>query len=96
MIDQTVIDQLRLSFGEQLPDGQVRRIIFWHDVTGSFSEDFKELSTSDFAEGLPRGLAFAKMEDGSLFVLKKRILRDEPKSDFLVYTQSPRDFSEGR
>lgn len=93
-MEREVIEQIERIFAAPLPDGELRRVVFWHDVSGSFSGDFDELAGSGAIESA-RQMSFAKAEDGIMFELKRRILRTERDRDFLVYTRGPKDFSEG-
>ena len=89
VVEQQVIDRLNRALSESLAHGERRRVLFWHDVSGSFSGDFGELARSGVIES-PRAVFYAKAEDGGMFELKRRILRDECDCDFLIYTRSPR------
>ncbi|MDD7203676.1 MAG: BREX-1 system phosphatase PglZ type A [Coriobacteriaceae bacterium] len=93
MAEQSAEERLREAFGAPLPDGEGRRVVFWHDVDGAFSDDFDRLAEDGL--GAERPVAFARADNGSLFELKRDILRVRADSDFLVYTRRPRDFSEG-
>ncbi|WP_350454447.1 BREX-1 system phosphatase PglZ type A [Slackia heliotrinireducens] len=95
MLDENIIDQLRQIVSDTLPDGDDRRVVLWHDAKGSFSDDFDALDNSTLGIDHARPIVFARAEDGAMFELKRRILREEPSSDFIVYTRKPRDFSEG-
>ena len=83
--------QIEARFVAPLGDYAERRIVFWHDADGSFEEAFEALSESGIQSS--PGCSFAKMGEGSLFSLKKRIARDEAGSDFLVYTREQKNFS---
>lgn len=80
---------------QPLQDGEQRRIVFWHDVEGSFGQDFDRLAEDGLGCELARPLVFARVDAGPQFELKRRILRERADMDFLVYTRRPRDFSEG-
>lgn len=95
MPDEKVIDQLLEAFRAPLQDDCVKRIVFWHDVEGSFAEDFKDLIESGFGDELERLIHFVSTEEGSLFALKRDVLREHADDDYLIYTRSPRDFSQG-
>ncbi len=95
MADFNAIQLIRDALIQPLTDDEIRRVVFWHDVAGSFEEDFDRLTESGIGCELVRPLTFAKAEGGSQFELKREILRDKASDDFLVYTRKPRDFSEG-
>lgn len=95
MPEQDATQLLQGVFSSPLPDGRDRRIVFWHDVEGSFSDDFDALAQEGLGVQTARPLVFARTDEGSVFQLKRDILRDHAGSDFLVYTREPRDFSEG-
>ena len=92
MIQKDVNEQLINILIAPAPENAKRHLVFWHDVDGSFRKDFEELAERGLDE---RPVSFVKAEEGNLFSLKHRILRLEPDRDFVVYTRTPRDFSEG-
>ena len=69
--------------------------MFWHDVEGSFTQEFEQLRQEGIGGAGGRKVLFADASSESLFDLKRRILRENREDDFLVYTRSSRDFSEG-
>ena len=95
IVENSAVEQLERAFSSPLPDGQARRVVFWHDVEGAFATEFEQLSASGLGDGLVRTVRFADVSKGSLFALKRDILRTHAEDDFLVYTRAPRDFSEG-
>ncbi|MEG2747507.1 MAG: BREX-1 system phosphatase PglZ type A, partial [Gordonibacter sp.] len=95
MADLNAIQLIQDALKQPLSSGEARRVVFWHDVAGSFEEDFDRLTQEGIGCELARALVFAKADDGSQFELKKKILRDQSSDDFLIYTRRPRDFSEG-
>lgn len=99
MKEPDIKGKLAKLYSEPLGECARRRVVFWHDMEGSFEELFDQIAADrliDEGEAVvsPRPLTFAKIEKGGLFALKRRILRQEPDSDFLVYTRSEKDFSE--
>lgn len=88
-------DQLRQVFSSPLLDEEGRRIVFWHDVEGSFAQEFEQLRQEGIGGAGGRKVLFADASSESLFDLKRRILRENREDDFLVYTRTSRDFSEG-
>ena len=91
----SAVDQLRQVFSSPLLDEEDRRIVFWHDVEGSFTQEFEQLRQEGIGGAGGRKVLFADASSESLFDLKRRILRENREDDFLVYTRSSRDFSEG-
>ena len=88
-------DQLRQVFSSPHLDEEDRRIVFWHDVEGSFAQEFEQLRQEGIGGTGGRKVLFADASSESLFDLKRRILRENREDDFLVYTRTSRDFSEG-
>ena len=86
-------DQLRQVFSSPHLDEEDRRIVFWHDVEGSFAQEFEQLRQEGIGGAGGRKVLFADASSESLFDLKRRILRENREDDFLVYTRSSRDFS---
>lgn len=95
MNDTKAIEQIRETFRQPLEEGRCRRVVFWHDVDGSFAAEFEQLLEEGLGEAGGRTLHFADASKGSLFALKKSVLRDHAADDFLIYVRTPRDFSEG-
>jgi len=56
------------------------RIVFWHDPETRFREDFEEIT-------IP-GVTKAEVQNDE-FVLKHRLIREEPRQPFLVYRPGP-------
>lgn len=90
-----VTDQLYARFGSPLEGFAKRRLVIWHDADGSFESEFDRIATEGLDEGLTGGrpLRFAKVDEGSQFALKKLVYRNEPGSDFLIYSRSQKDLS---
>lgn len=95
MAEQNAIELIRGVFASPLPEGRSRRVVFWHDVEGSFSDDFDALAEAGIEGADGREVVLARADRGSVFQLKRDILRERADCDFLVYTPTPRDFSEG-
>lgn len=95
MAEQNAIELIRGVFASPLPDGRKRRVVFWHDVEGSFSDDFDALAEAGVEGAEGRQVVLARADRGSVFQLKRDILRVRADCDFLVYMPTPRDFSEG-
>ena len=90
-----VANELKNRFGSHRDSSNQRTIVFWHDFDGSFEDEFDRLADSGFDNGTEssRPLRFVKADEGSRFALKRLIYREEPTSDFLVYSRSQKDFS---
>lgn len=82
---------LRERFGQHVAPHATRRVVFWHDVEGSFGDLFDEVAREGL--GTVRPVACVRAEEGEMFALKRRICRQEPDTDFLVYTRAPLDLS---
>lgn len=95
MDDTKAIDQLAEAYRQPLEDGYARRVVFWHDVEGSFGEDFAQLQKAGLSGDFARPIHYANADEGSLFELKRSVLREHVGDDFLIYTRKPRDFSPG-
>lgn len=91
MAKQDPVGQLRERFSRPLDDFRKRRVVFWHDVDGSFEEAFEGLSESGI-EG-PRKVRFARVAEGGMFKLKRDLNRTHASDDYLVYTRFPKDLS---
>ena len=90
-----IAEQLKSRFSAPFEGSAKRRIVFWHDFDGSFESEYDRLSVFGFGDeaGNGRRVVFAKANEGSLFSLKRLIYREEPESDFLIYTRSQKDLS---
>lgn len=88
-------DQVQGRFQAPLDEFAKRRVVIWHDADGSFEVEFDRMATEGFDDELTdeRPLRFAKANEGSQFALKKLVYRDEPESDFLIYSHSQKDLS---
>lgn len=95
MSDSNAIEQIKDAFSQPLKEGKSRRVVFWHDTEGSFVAEFEQLFDEGLNEDSERIIHLANVLKESHFSLKKSILRDFSEDDFLIYTQTPRDFSEG-
>lgn len=90
-----VSGQLLSRFRRPLDDYSDRRLLIWHDSDDSFEEEFEQMK-SMAAEGelsLERPLRLLKVDEGSAFALKRLVYREEPYSDFLIYSRSQKDLS---
>ena len=52
-------DQLRQVFSSPLLDEEGRRIVFWHDVEGSFAQEFEQLRQEGIGGAGGRKVLFA-------------------------------------
>ena len=68
-------------------DGKKRNIVFWYDEDGEFVEEINELAFEN-AE-------IIKLTEGNSFAIKYRLEKQEPNSNFLIYSPKakpmPRD-----
>lgn len=72
-----IIEDLNRRFAAPLPEFYSRRIIFWYDEEGEFSDQFDSLS-------LP-GVRLVRLTGANSFAVKKLLAVDDPASSFLVY-----------
>lgn len=56
------------------------RVVFWHDRDGDFEEEFEQLEIPDCIKVCP---------DDNEFLLKYRILKEQPDARFLIYRKGP-------
>lgn len=91
MAQQDAVEQLRDRFQKPLGEYETRRVVFWHDVDGSFESQFDTLSE----EGIEskRQVRFLKLGADNRFIAKRELYRAHPDDDYLVYTRDPKDFS---
>ncbi|MEG0790366.1 MAG: BREX-1 system phosphatase PglZ type A [Gordonibacter sp.] len=82
-----VVGQLQQRFSAPLPEGSVRRIVVWFDAQGEFEEVFDTLAESGFDNPVQGGrrIGFLKAVDGSMFLTKRLLYRQDTSSDFVVY-----------
>lgn len=91
MAQKDAVEQLKDRFAKPLEEFEQRRVVFWHDVDGSFEDEFESLAK----EGIPseRTVRFLKLSGSNRFVAKRELYRLHAGDDFLVYTTEPKDFS---
>ena len=77
MSKESIEKTLQSRFAAPLKDYYKRRILFWHDSDGEFSE---MLDTLD----LP-GVKVLRLTGSNNFVAKKTLLEDDTDSNYLVY-----------
>ena len=77
MLSETIKLRLAERFAAPLPEFHKRRIIFWHDEDGEFSEQVNELD-------LP-GVSIVKLTGNNNFAVKKLLAADDLTSDYLIY-----------
>ncbi len=91
MAQRDAVEQLRERFQKPLGEFESRRVVFWHDVDGSFESRFEALTEEDLSSKRP--IRLFKLEDDNRFTAKRELYRLHPDNDFLVYTRAPKDFS---
>lgn len=78
---------LSSMLNKELSDGKKRNIVFWYDEDGEFEEEINELAFEN-AE-------IIKLTEGNSFAIKYRMEKQEPNSNFLIYSPKakpvPRD-----
>lgn len=85
--NMNIQDQLQAKFTLPYPDGASRHIVIWHDPEGEFESEFEQISEENFLQTADGAVICVNTHDGNLFTTKKRILRDESSTSFLLYTQ---------
>lgn len=77
MLSETIKLRLAERFAAPLTEFNKRRIIFWHDEDGEFSEAVDELALG--------GVTLVKLTGKNNFAVKKLLAADDLTSDYLVY-----------
>ena len=77
MLSETIKLRLAERFAAPLPEFHKRRIVFWHDEDGEFTDAIDELD-------LP-GVSIVKLTGKNNFAVKKLLAADDLTSDYLVY-----------
>ena len=77
MSKESIEKSLRGRFAVPPRDCQKRRIIFWQDPEQAFTEIIDEISVP--------GVKLLKLTGKNYFLAKKRLLEDDPVSNYLVY-----------
>lgn len=93
--NHNIQDRLQTMFALPYPDGASRHIVLWHDPEGEFESDFVQIADGGFLQTADGPVACVNAYDGNFFTTKKRILRDEPNSSFLLYTQRRQGDTQG-
>lgn len=77
MLSETIKLRLTERFDAPLPEFHKRRIVFWHDEDGEFTDAIDELD-------LP-GVSIVKLTGTNNFAVKKLLASDDLTGDYLVY-----------
>jgi uncharacterized protein (TIGR02687 family) len=77
MLSETIKQRLADRFAAPLPEFHKRRIVFWHDEDGEFTDSIDELD-------LP-GVKIVKLTGRNNFAVKKLLSVDDLTSDYLIY-----------
>jgi conserved hypothetical protein TIGR02687 len=77
MLSETIKLRLAERFDVPLPEFHKRRIVFWHDEDGEFTDAVDELD-------LP-GVSIVKLTGTNTFAVKKLLSADDLTGDYLVY-----------
>lgn len=74
---ETIQNTLQKKFNAPLPDFYKRRIVFWQDSEGEFSDTVEEY--------VPQDVQLLKLTDRNWFYAKKLLYIDDTENDYLVY-----------
>ncbi|MDR0917691.1 MAG: hypothetical protein LBM93_00340 [Oscillospiraceae bacterium] len=77
MLSETIKSRLIGRFFAPLPEFHKRRIVFWQDTDGEFSEDIDELSLAD--------VKIVKLTGKNNFTVKKLLASDDLTNNYLIY-----------
>ena len=77
MLSEPIKSRLTDRFKTPLPEFHNRRIVFWNDENGEFSEQVDELSLPD--------VTVIKLTDKNNFAVKKLLTADDLTGDYLIY-----------
>lgn len=77
MLSETIKQRLADRFAAPLPEFHKRRIVFWHDENGEFTDAIDELD-------LP-GVNIIKLTGTNNFAVKKLLTSDDLTGDYLIY-----------
>lgn len=77
MLSETIKLRLKERFDAPLPEFHKRRIVFWHDEGGEFSDEIDELDLS--------GVSVVKLTGTNNFTVKKLLSSDDLTGDYLIY-----------
>lgn len=74
--------KLKTRFGEQLPEGKSRRILFWYDESQAYAEEVEAYQLES--------VHLLKVNDHNLIWSKYQIEKEHPQDDFLLYFDTGR------
>ena len=77
MLSETIKSRLAERFNAPLPELHKRRIVFWHDESGEFSEQVDGCSMPD--------VTIIKLTGKNNFTVKKLLTADDLTGDYLIY-----------
>ena len=77
MSAENIQNELKQRFEAELPEFYKRRIIFWQDEDKEFEADFDEIE-------IPNVKKYKRTSTNN-FVLKKLLLHDDLKNNYLIY-----------
>ena len=69
--------ELSSRFSQPLPDGYIRRIVFWYDPDGEFADETDSLCIDN--------VKIIKLTDSNIFTTKLLLSESDTQSDYLVY-----------
>jgi hypothetical protein len=77
MLSEAIESRLIERFSTPLPEFHKRRIVFWNDENGEFTEQMDELALS--------GVTLIKLTGRNNFATKKLLTSDDLTGDYLIY-----------
>jgi hypothetical protein len=77
MLSETIQLRLKERFAAPLPEFHKRRIVFWREEDGEFSDALGELDL--------KGVATVKLTGRNNFATKKLLAADDLTGDYLIY-----------
>lgn len=73
---------LEKNFNKETSDSSKRNIIFWYDAEAEFAEDIKELELEN--------AKILHLSDNNNFCIKYQIEKEDPISNYLIYSPNPK------
>lgn len=81
-------EQLAAKFAQPLDAGAQRRVVIWHDPEGEFAEAYGEIAADGEVLFGDVAVACVEAHDGNMFATKRLLVRERPKTNYLVYRRT--------